>query len=299
MREEIVERLIALERRLHERHGWTHLRIDVSSEPSTRTIVLRGKLAVDRLRTSVVAAVQEAVPGWTIDDGGLAVMPGGSWHALEGPVELLAACPRPGVPRRLATELRASDGPIQHLGTVGDAFVVRARDGTTGWLFGPLGPTVEALPLPVPHGDDAAALIEAARPWLGTPYRLGGVTEDAIDCSALVQRLARETLGVLVPRHSSDQLMVAPRSGPGSTPGDLSFVWSEREALCHVGIGTGPTVIHASLSRRRVVEDSMAEFVEGSRRTMHVPFEGLLAFGRRVAGAASLVAAGVRLGQEV
>jgi hypothetical protein len=125
------------------------------------------------------------------------------------------------------------------------------------------------------------------------------VTEQGVDCSGLVQRLALEVLGVLVPRHSSDQLLVAPRPGSGRVPGDLSFVWSDREALCHVGIGTGATVIHASLSRRCVVEDSLEGFLAGARRVMHVPFAELLAFGRRIAGQPSLVAAGFALGREV
>src|SRR5690606_10527743 len=237
--------------------------------------------------------------------------------ALPGAVRLWAACPTSDEPRRVATELRAQDGPLQRLGGVGDGFaVVRGRDGTVGWLEGPLGPEVDAPALPRPHGDDPHALGEAARRWLGVPYRLGGVTEQAVDCSALVQRLALDQLGVQLPRHSSDQLLVSPRSGPGLEVGDLLFVWSEREAFhggpvqsdaCgvrrafhggHVGIGAGPAVVHASLSRRRVVEEPVEGFLDGARRVMHVPFAELLAFGRRVAGWPSLTAAGIRLGRE-
>ncbi len=289
---EVRLRLDALAERLRARHGWTHVEVEVRVDAEARRIALGGELAVARLRAPVVEAAREAAPGWEIDGEALTVMAGGAWHALTGPVVLRATCPAVDPSPPVATELRAQDGPVQHLGTKGALHVVRGRDGTVGWLEGPLGPVVEAPRLAPPHGDDPQALIDAARPWLGTPYRLGGVTEDAIDCSALVQRLALEVLGVLLPRHSNDQLLVASRPQEGRAPGDLSFVWSEREALCHVGIGTGPTVIHASLSRRRVVEDAMPEFLAGSRKTMHVPFGELLAFGRRIAGAPSLVAAG-------
>jgi cell wall-associated NlpC family hydrolase len=239
-------------------------------------------------------------------------MRGGSWHALPGAVVLLTG--RPGSGSRVATELRVHDGPVQRLGsTTAGATVVRGRDGTVGWLEGPLGPEVEAPRLAGPHGEDPAALVHAARPWLGVPYRLGGVTEHGVDCSGLVQRLALEVLGVLLPRHSSDQLLVSPRDGHGSGVGDLSFVWSDREtfsggpsywspsapkALCHVGIGTGRTVVHASLSRRCVVEDPMEGFLAGVRRVMHVPFAEVLALGRRIAGQPSLTAAGFRLGRD-
>lgn len=304
---------------LLERHGWTCVEIVVRVEAQARRIVLHGQVAVDRLAARVVEAVRAVAPGWRVDGEGVTAMRGGSWHMLVGPAVLLAERPGAG-PRRVATELRVDDGPMQRLGGVGEAIVARGRDGTVGWLEplrthetledevaseDRLGPEVEAPRLPLPHGDDPLALVRAARPWLDAPYRLGGVTEQGVDCSGLVQRLALEVLGVLLPRHSSDQLLVAPRPGPGREPGELSFVWSDREApsdgpsyTCHVGIGTGSTVIHASLSRRCVVEDPLEGFLADTRRVMHVPFAELLAFGRRVAGSPSLVAAGFRLGLE-
>lgn len=299
---------------LIERHGWTCVEIEVRVEAEARRIVLHGEVAVDRLAVRVIEVVRAAAPGWRVDGESVQAMRGGSWHALPGAMVLLAERPGSGAPRRVATELRAQDGPVQRLGQAGGVTVARGRDGTVGWLEGALGLEVEAPCLSSPHGEDPLALVRAARPWLDVPYRLGGVTEQGVDCSGLVQRLALEELGVLLPRHSSDQLLVAPRTGPGREPGDLSFVWSDREApadgpsyigrlrhpkaLCHVGIGTGSTVIHASLSRGRVVEDPLEGFIAGTRRVMHVPFAELLAFGLRVADSPSLIAAGFRLGLE-
>ena len=292
----VLERLRA---ELVERHGWTFLAVSIRVEHEARRIVLHGEIAVDRLAARVIEAVQGVAPQWSIDAEGLHAMRGGAWHALPGAVVLRAGCPGAGA-SRVATELRAQDGPVQRLGEGrGGAIVVRGRDGTVGWIDGPLGPEVGAPRSSLPHGDDPLALVRAAAPWLDVPYRLGGVTEQGVDCSGLVQRLALDVLGVLLPRHSSDQLLVAPRHGVGGAPGDLSFVWSDREARCHVGIGTGSTVIHASLSRRRVVEDPLDGFLAGARRVMHVPFAELVAFGRRIAGQPSLVAAGFALGRDV
>jgi hypothetical protein len=130
------------------------------------------------------------------------------------------------------------------------------------------------------------------------PYVLGGATAVGIDCSALVQRAAAEALGVVVPRHSSDQLAISPSPGRGRCEaGDLVFVWTRHDGPCHVGVATGAgTVIHASRSRRAVVEDPCAGFLAGSSTPMHVSFCAVLAFGRKVAGYASLVAAGYTLG---
>jgi cell wall-associated NlpC family hydrolase len=311
--EAVIEGLCA---ELTARYGWTYLEVSARIEPEAQRIVLHGEVAVDRLAARVVEAVRAVAPEWSVDGDGVHPMRGGSWHALQRAVVLLAGCPGLAVPRRVATELRAQDGPVQRLGVgPGGVIVVRGRDGTVGWLEGLrvrkaservepeeaaeaslLGPEVDAPRLPLPHGDDPLALVRAAAPWLDVPYRLGGVTEQGVDCSGLVQRLVLDVVGVLVPRHSSDQLLVAPRHGAGPAPGDLSFVWSDREALCHVGIGTGGTVIHASLSRGRVVEDSLGDFLAHTRRVMHVPFAELLALGCRVAGQPSLVAAGFRLG---
>ena len=306
-----VEATIArLRAELVERHGWTCVEISVrlEAEAEARRIALHGEVAVDRLAGRVVEAVRLVAPGWIVEDEGVQAMRGGSWHELAGAGVLLAERPGSVSPRRVATELRAQDGPVQRLGEAGGAIVARGCDGTVGWLEGTVGPEVEAPRLQPPHGDDPFALVRAARPWLDVPYRLGGVTEQGVDCSGLVQRLALEVLGVLLPRHSSDQLLVAPRPGPGRAPGDLSFVWSDREAAriggsrrpnasCHVGIGTGDTVIHASLSRGCVVEDRLEAFLADTRGTMHVPFAELLAFGRQLAGSPSLVTAGFRLGR--
>lgn len=297
----LASELGALRERLRARHGWTHVEVTAEVDSVARRIGLRGEVAVDRLVASVVETAQRVAPGWSVDAGELRVMAGGSWYELAGDAVLLAACPHVDGSRRVATERRQADGPVQRLGEAHGALVVRGRDGTVGWLEGALGPAVEPPRLSPPHGDDAHALVAAARRWVGAPYRLGGTTPQGVDCSALVQRLVLDRLGVLLPRHSSDQLMVAPREGPGTGVGDLVFIWSAREAfagLCHVGIGSGATVVHTSLSRRRVVEDPMEAFLADARRVMHVPLPELLAFGRRVAGWPSLSAAGIRLGRD-
>jgi hypothetical protein len=97
---------------------------------------------------------------------------------------------------------------------------------------------------------------------------------------------------VLLPRHSSDQLQAtlvihsAPRRD-----GDLVFVWTDREGPCHVGVlaaGESASVIHASLSRKQVVEDPLARFLEDASRVEFVPLSSVLRYHVSNVGRAAL-----------
>ena len=289
-----------VKRSARERHGWTYLEVRVELQAPVRKVVLEGEVVVHRLRRQLVESILEVLPGWEVDATAVEAMAGGTWHALPPTVTpLRARRPGPGDDDALATELRYQDGPVQCLvkGRGGDASVVRGRDGTVGWLVGPLGSRSAVPRLPMPWVDQPRPLIRGTSAWIDVPYRLGGVTEAGIDCSALVQRLAADILGVALPRHSTDQLHVAPLGGPGLEPGDLNFAWRDDEAPCHVGICTGLTIVHASSSRERVVADPLAVFQRGASRMMHVRFGEMVRFGQRVAGRASLVDAGFELGR--
>jgi cell wall-associated NlpC family hydrolase len=285
----------ALREELRRRHGATHLEVEIVADPHSRRVVVAGEVLVHRLIRIVQARLGPEVPsGWTVDVSGLRAWSGGPWRAPPGRVPLHG---RRGsdVP---CTVLRIEDGPVQELaGGEDDEWLVRAMDGTAGWLSGVLGERVEAPILPVPRAAAASAVVGVASAYLGVPYRLGGTDEEALDCSGLVQRVLRCSHALVVPRHSTDQRAIDPRSGaPPEGAGHLAFVWTASEAMCHVGVCTDVAVIHASRSRGRVVEDPRAAFFAAATRIDHVPFDALITFGRRVAGHPSLVAAGFVLG---
>lgn len=111
----------------------------------------------------------------------------------------------------------------------------------------------------------AAALIEGARTWLGVPYLHQGRSRDGVDCLGLVICLGWQ-LGFLAPgwdfRLYSRQpfrslletnVALLCRPAPGPLPGVLAVIqFGPRPA--HLGIVTGPTIVHACGSRERVVE---------------------------------------------
>lgn len=78
------------------------------------------------------------------------------------------------------------------------------------------------------NGTGGAALrgqvVSTALSYLGTPYAWGGNDYDGIDCSGLVQQVAR-TYGVELPRLSADQARSGTRVGwDALKPGDLAAI---------------------------------------------------------------------------
>ena len=103
------------------------------------------------------------------------------------------------------------------------------------------------------HGEVAAitrALTDAERTWSGTPHVLGGTTRRGVDCSALVQRIYADFLGIDLPRTTEAQV----REGTPISPrelvsGDLVFFRPTPKSR-HVGIYMGDgTFLHASSSQ--------------------------------------------------
>ena len=100
-------------------------------------------------------------------------------------------------------------------------------------------------------------VVEAARRHLGTPYRWGGETPRAFDCSGFVRWVFAER-GVAMPRTAREQAGVGDAPYPGDLqPGDLLFFYG-KDGAGHVAIYVGrDSIIHESSRSRRVQVDSM------------------------------------------
>lgn len=124
-------------------------------------------------------------------------------------------------------------------------------------------------------GDD---IVREARRFIGVPYRMGGTTPAAFDCSGFVRRVFAE-YGVDLPRTAHEQAAVGQAPEPGDLrPGDLLFFYGGRGAQ-HIAIYVGgDTIVHASSRGRRVQLDRLGG--AGRRRTW---FNERLIAVRRVA----------------
>ena len=112
--------------------------------------------------------------------------------------------------------------------------------------------------------------------FVGVPYRRGGNTvESGLDCSGFTRHVFENSVGLLLPRRSSEQAQA-----PGLLsirqddlkPGDLVFFNTMRSAFSHVGIYVGEgKFIHAPRTGSTVrVEDMRQDYwlrrFDGARR---------------------------------
>ena len=101
-------------------------------------------------------------------------------------------------------------------------------------------------------GASQNKLVQVAESYLGTPYKYGAMSANAVDCSGYVGLVYREVYGVNLPRTSS-KMWKKGRALPVSAarPGDLCFfcMSGKKGRIDHVGIYMGNNrFIHASSS---------------------------------------------------
>jgi cell wall-associated NlpC family hydrolase len=124
--------------------------------------------------------------------------------------------------------------------------------------------------------ERASDLVLSAMNFLGVRYRFGGTSEETgFDCSGFTRHVFENSVGLLLPRRSSEQA-----SAPGLLsirqddlkPGDLVFFNTMRSAFSHVGIYVGEgKFIHAPRTGSTVrVEDMHQDYwvrrFDGARR---------------------------------
>ncbi len=280
-----IDRLTGLARKLIEHRkrtleacfGWTYLKADIVASAATQQLTVSGAVIFPSLGRQVAEELGTIVPNDWIIVNKLRAACAGDWYSLRPGITRLESSLGLSQPRcALTTELCQRDGPVQCLTSTSQGRLVRALDGTVGWTRRSLGPATRPLS-PRPIGVDFSRLMQIAKSYLGVPYRFGGTTRSGIDCSGLIQRTLRDAFNVVVPRHSLDQIRAggSPSRDFGRT-GDAIYIWSRGQTSWHVGLVMASekrrpsTVIHASTSRRRVIEEPLERFVAGADRVRHV-----------------------------
>jgi len=139
----------------------------------------------------------------------------------------------------------------------------RLKD-SLGVRLQPAGMTTAPLRMAISSSDESQlrdSVLTVARSQLGTRYRLGAeVPGSAFDCSGLI-RYVMAALRIDLPRTAHEQAQLGrevARDTSQLRPGDLLTFGTARR-ITHIGIYAGNgQVIHASTSRRRVIETSLA-----------------------------------------
>lgn len=272
---------------LIHRYGFTRVNVRFTYYPKTQIVEVTGEVLVRKIAEVLKARIIEVIPkNWTLTYDRLTTTPLNEWRELQGEV-IPVFHAHPAHNRALATKLLKSDGPVQVLLTHQHATLVRLNEGTTGWIAGELGAKA-APPVLTPPRRDSFRLIRLLRSYRGTPYELGGTTQAGIDCSGLIQRCFREALGIVLPRHSADQLLFAGWEGqPSGENCDIVFAWTKRDGPCHVGIlldSESQSIIHASTARREVIEESMESFLVGVTNVAYTSLARLYDISSRSTG---------------
>ncbi|MDD4930068.1 MAG: C40 family peptidase [Gallionella sp.] len=113
-------------------------------------------------------------------------------------------------------------------------------------------------PLPAPRYDEAQMnnLAIYAISLYDTPYQYGGKSRiNGFDCSGFVQYVFQNTLGLQLPRTSSEMSrMGAPLGAAQLQPGDLVFFDTMHRPYSHVGIFVGENrFVHSPSSGKAIM----------------------------------------------
>jgi len=100
-------------------------------------------------------------------------------------------------------------------------------------------------------------LVEAAKKYLGAPYRYGGKSIKGLDCSGFIIRVYAEALGIKLPRTAGDlhNISFQIKSVEAQT-GDLVFFRTRSPQIDHVGMMINAyEFIHASASNGVIISN--------------------------------------------
>lgn len=99
--------------------------------------------------------------------------------------------------------------------------------------------------------------------WAGTPYQLGGLSQDGIDCSGFVQLTYADEFGIQLPRTTAAQAQFSQTvKKQALQAGDLVFFKIPNQGkLHHVGIYLeAGTFLHASTSQGVTISTLTADY---------------------------------------
>ena len=129
------------------------------------------------------------------------------------------------------------------------------------------------LGIDVKYEDNPKLYINAAD-WMGTPYRLGGMNKNGIDCSGLATQLYKSVYKKKLPRSTSEQKSATQKVAKRNLKeGDLVFFSTDRskKKVSHVGVYLKEgKFIHASTSSGVRIDDLdapyyVANWISGGR----------------------------------
>lgn len=269
---QIQNSLSELKREMRKKYSPLIFEVECRKNPQSQHLVLEGKVLTPKQLKKVLALFPANSPLsnriQVLGEG-----PSQKLGRVTSVVDLFGSPER----KSLMSQILPQEGPFHLLDyrTIRGHHLVRLPDKTLGWAEKthiqespefprPLWEYLMTQQLRYLPPSQQEELILTARTFIGVPYRLGGRTRGGIDCSALVQALLRDSLGLMIPRHSGDQRKLGFRVSPRDVrKGDLLFGCHKRKKILHVAlVMEDRKVLHSCLQRGEVTEEPLQNFEE-------------------------------------
>ena len=146
---------------------------------------------------------------------------------------------------------------------VPDGAGVKPADAPGKEMRPALEPRIKKAPESAPFLQRAkvAAVIATAKKYIGTPYKFGGTTPKAFDCSGYLQYVFKEN-GMTLPRTADEQFKLGKSAKTAELEeGDLVFFETYEKGASHCGIYLGGgKFIHASTSKGVRIDELSGDY---------------------------------------
>ena len=146
---------------------------------------------------------------------------------------------------------------------VPDGAGVKPADALGKEMRPALEPRIKKAPESAPFLQRAkvAAVIATAKKYIGTPYKFGGTTPKAFDCSGYLQYVFQEN-GMMLPRTADEQFKLGRNAKTAELEaGDLVFFETYEKGASHCGIYLGGgKFIHASTSKGVRIDELSGDY---------------------------------------
>ena len=146
---------------------------------------------------------------------------------------------------------------------VPDGAGVKPADAPGKEMRPALEPRIKKAPESAPFLQRAkvAAVIATAKKYIGTPYKFGGTTPKAFDCSGYLQYVFQEN-GMMLPRTADEQFKLGRNAKTAELEaGDLVFFETYEKGASHCGIYLGGgKFIHASTSKGVRIDELSSDY---------------------------------------
>ncbi|MCL2039566.1 MAG: C40 family peptidase [Bacteroidetes bacterium] len=116
-------------------------------------------------------------------------------------------------------------------------------------------------------GTEKELMMDLIMDWIGTPYRFGGMSQKAIDCSAWTRAIFFQSDSIVLPRTAREQINVGKNVNKNNLEfGDLVFFHTySRKFASHVGIYLGDNLFAHASSAEGVTISSLNSTFYNSR----------------------------------